>query len=399
MVKTKSLLLKNCRILDNDVLVQTDILISNGKIKKLAANQFKADKFIDLKNKIVMPGVIDSHVHFRDPGLTNKEDFLTGSKAASKGGITTIIDMPNTVPPTVSVKNLNLKRKNAKKSVVNYGFHFGVTDNNLSEITKAKNIASVKIFMDSTTGNMKVDDVKVLAKIFKKCKIVSVHAEGNKIKKAVNLINKTKNMLYLCHISSNSELAAIKKNDRIFIEVTPHHLFLTIKDCKKLGPFAKMKPNLKTKKDAEALWNAINSGFIDTVATDHAPHTKDEKIKYAPYGVPGVETMLPLLIDSVNKKKLALERLVKLCCENPAKIFKIKGKGYIKEGFDADLTVIDMDMVKQVKNDELLTKCGWSPFNGKILKGWPVMTIVNGNIIYDNGKINKIPAKEVRYYE
>ena len=184
------------------------------------------------------------------------------------------------------------------------------------------------------------------------------------------------------------------------MEVCPHHLFLTKKDINELQNFGEMKPKLKTQEDQDALWDAINKGKVDTIATDHAPHTKEEKLEpnYG-YGVPGCETMLSLLLNALNEENITLKKIIQLCCENPTKIFKIKNKGFIKEGFDADLTIIDLDLEKEVKNDELFTKCKWSPFDGWNLKGWPITTIVNGNVIFNNGKINKIKGKEITYNE
>ena len=398
-----SLIIKDCKILKNNKLISTNIFIKKNKIFNIG-RCMKADHDVDAKGKLVIPGLIDCHVHFREPGMERKEDFFTGSCAAASGGISTILDMPNTNPPTTTIKLLNEKRKLAKKSIVNYGFHFGSTNGNLKEIKKAKNIASVKVFMDISTGKLIINNDDVLKNIFKNSKIISVHAEGKMVEKAVNLIKNTKNRLYLCHITSKEEIRFLKKKkikNKVFVEVTPHHLFLTkIEEIKKKG-FVMMKPSLKAKEDQNALWKAIKEGTVDTIATDHAPHTKKEKeslIKEKiPSGVPGCETMLPLLLDAYNEKKLSLKTIVELCCENPAKIFNIRNKGKIKKGYDADLVIIDLGLKKKVNNKNLYTRCGWSPFNGWKLKGWPVTTIVNGKIIFDNGKINKIKAKEVEY--
>jgi len=398
-----SLLIKNGKVYQNGTLVKKDILIKNNKIAKITSQDLKADKIINAKNKIIIPGLIDSHVHFREPGMTHKEDFLTGSMAAAAGGITTILDMPNTIPPTTNLQRLEEKRQLAKKSVVNYGFHFGSTNDNIGEIEKAKNVASVKVYMDFTTGDLKLDDYKILKKIFASRKIVSVHGEDENILKAIELIQHSKNHLYLCHVSSKEELHYAKKQkikNKIFVETCPHYLFLTAKDVNELGSFAEMKPGLKTRQDQDALWEGIKTGKVDTIATDHAPHTKEEKMQLNyPFGIPGCETMLPLLLNAMNEKSIELRKIVQLCCENPAAIFKIKNKGHIKEGYDADLAIIDLSMKKEVKNNELLTKCKWSPFDGWKLKGWPTHTIVNGNIIFENGNINKISGKEVSYDE
>jgi len=398
-----SLLIKNGKVHQNGSLVNKNIFIKNHKIEKITSKDIRAEKTINAKNKIIIPGLIDSHVHFREPGMEHKEDFFTGSTAAAAGGITTVLDMPNTLPPTTNLQRLEEKRKLAKKSIVNYGFHFGSTEDNLAEIKKAKNIASVKVYMDYTTGDLKLDKEKVLKKIFSSNKIVTVHSENENVLKALELMQHCNNHLYLCHVSSKEELHYARKgmiNNKVFVEVCPHYLFLTAKDVNELGSFAEMKPGLKTKEDQKALWGAISKGQISTIATDHAPHTKGEKMQLNyPYGVPGCETMLPLLLNAFNEKRIELKKIVQLCSENPAKIFRIKNKGHIKEGYDADLAIIDLNLKKEVKNNKLLTKCGWSPFEGWKLRGWPVATVINGNVAFENGKINNIQAKEVVYGE
>ena len=240
-----------------------------------------------------------------------------------------------------------------------------------------------------------MEDTSVLQKAFESYKVISVHAEAENVSKALEFVSNTKNKVYLCHISSAEELKMIKSKfkHKVLVEVTPHHLFLTKEDKK--DNFLKVAPSLKTKEDQQALWDAIKSGKVNTIGSDHAPHTKEDKQEEV-YGVPGVETLLPLMLDAVNKEKLSLQKLVELCCHNPAKIFKIKNKGHLEEGYDADLVIIDMNLEKEVKNEELFTKCGWSPFNGWKLKGWPVMTIVNGKIVFEEGKINDIKAKEIQ---
>ncbi|MBI2651082.1 dihydroorotase family protein [Candidatus Woesearchaeota archaeon] len=398
-----SLLIKNGKIYQNGSLVKKNLFIEDGKIIKITNQELKADEVFNAINKVIIPGAIDSHVHFREPGLTHKEDFLTGSMAAAAGGITTVLDMPNTIPATTNLQRLDEKRKLAKKSIVNYGFHFGSTSDNTAEIEKARNVASVKVYMDYTTGDLKLDKLDVLEKIFSSNKTVAVHSETDHVLQAIELIKKSNNSLYFCHVSSKEELhhaKAGKIKNNVYVEVCPHHLFLTAADLNELQSFGEMKPKLKTKEDQKALWEGIFNGKVDTIATDHAPHTKEEKMQINyPYGVPGCETMLPLLFNLLNEKKLTLQKIVQLCCENPAKIFKIKNKGFIKEGFDADLAVIDLNLEKEIKNDELFTKCKWSPFDSWKLKGWPIASIVNGNIVFENGKINNVKAKEVLHYE
>ena len=398
-----TLLIKNGKVYQNGAIIKKNIFIKQDKITKITSQNLKADKVIDAKNHIIIPGLIDGHVHFREPGLTHKEDFLTGSMAAAAGGITTVLDMPNTIPPTTNLQRLEEKRKLAKKSIVNYGFHFGSANDNIAEIEKAKGVASVKVYMDYTTGDLKLDDYNTLKKIFSSNKTITVHGETENIIKAIELIKDSNNRIHFCHVSSKEELHHAKNKkiqNTISVEVCPHHLFLTASDLNELGNFGEMKPGLKTRDDQKALWEGIHNGKVDTIATDHAPHTKEEKMQMNyPFGVPGCETMLPLLLNALSEKKITLRKIINLCCENPAKIFKIKNKGFIKEGFDADLAIIDLNMEKEVRNNELFTKCKWSSFDGWNLKGWPVATIANGNIIFRDGKINNIAAKEVIYYE
>ena len=392
-------LVSNCRLLCNGSEVLRNILIRNGKINKITSDEIKCENIIDAAGNYVLPGIIDPHVHFREPGLTHKEDMFTGSVAAAAGGITTFLDMPNTNPPTTTIPILKEKFSLAEKAIVNYGFHFGAAVDNLSEIPKAKNkTASTKLFMNLSTGKMMIEDRDLIEDIFEASKIVAVHAEKEKVAEAVAYSKKTGTPLYLCHISLKDEIDFLKKakNKKIFVEVTPHHLFLTEKDFKKQKGFADMIPNLKTQEDQDALWKAIDDDLVDTIGTDHAPHTKEEKRKKKyPCGVPGCETDLPLMLDAVNKNKISLTKVVRLMSTNPAKIFRIKNKGAIKEGYDADLVIVDMDKKKKIVNSKLYTKCKWSPFEGKILKGWPVTTIVGGNIVFDNTGFYDIKAKGV----
>lgn len=396
-----ALLIKNCRLIKEDYDVFRNILVKDGKIVSVTKRLPKAEREIDAKNNYVLPGIVDPHVHFREPGFTYKEDFFTGSVAAAAGGITTFIDMPNTKPPTITADLLEKKKKLAEKSVVNYGFHFGAASDNIKEIAKVREkTASTKLFMNLSTGKMMIEDMKTIESIFDVSKIVSVHAEKEKVAEAVAYSKKTKTPLYLCHISLKDEIDFLRKakNKRIFVEVTPHHLFLTKEDFKKQKGFADMKPSLKSKKDQKALWDAIEEGIVDTVGTDHAPHTKKEKKKKNyPCGVTGCETALPLMLDAVNKGMISLKKVVRLMSYNPAKIFKLKNKGQIRKGYDADFVIVDMDKKKKVQNKKLFTKCGISPFNGKTIKGWPIMTIVGGNIVFDEEGFYDIKAKEVVY--
>lgn len=342
--------------------------------------------------------MIDAHVHFREPGLTQKEDFYTGSLASAKGGVTTFIDMPNTLPQTTNLKLLEEKKVLAKKSIVDYGFHFGASCEEIDEIKKAnkKNIASTKVFFNITTGKLLIKDEACLKKIFESSKIITVHAEDEEVKKAITFAKQAQKKVYLCHISQAKELEIIKKENykQAYVEVTPHHLFMTDKDKSYLNI---MKPELRTKKDVDALWKAINDGIINTIGSDHAPHLINEKKEKETYGVPGVETTLPLLLDASNNNKISLFKIQQLTSLNPAKIFGIKNKGEIKKGYDADLVIIDMNQFTEIKKEELRTKCKWNPFEGKKLKGKILTTIVRGKIVYNNEKIFSNIGKEVEF--
>ena len=397
------LLIKNCRLLINGKVFAKNILIKNGKISKITNKGPKAEKTIDAKGNFVLPGLIDCHVHFREPGLAHKEDFLTGSMAAAKGGVTTIFDMPNTLPPTTTIDALEQKRRLAAKSILNYGLIFGATMDNIPDIKKAKNIAAVKLYMDYTTGDLKVDDFEAIGDIFKASKLTIIHAEDENIKNAADILTKIKikNKIHFAHVSSQKELDYAKNNrikNQVSVEVSPHHLFMKEKDLQHLGAFAEMKPRLKTEQDQKALWSGINDGTVDMIASDHAPHLREEKEQANyPFGVPGVETTLPLLLDAFSKNMITLQTIQKLCCENPARIFRIKNKGFLQEGYDADLVIVDLGKRQAVRSEDLLTKCKWSPYEGKILKGWAATTIVNGNVVYDNGEVFDVKAKEVVY--
>ena len=390
------LVIKNGKVYYRTKFIEASVVVENGVIVDITKRDVDADEKIDAKGDIVLPGSIDPHVHFREPGFEYKEDFLTGSRAAASGGVTTVIDMPNTKPPVLTNRILKMKTTLAKKSIIDYGFHFGSSEDNAEEIRRSRNIASVKVYMNSTTGNLLVRNMDVVREILN-MRFSSFHAEGKTVEDVLKLAKSLKKKVYLCHISSESEIEIIKRfREHAFVEVTPHHLFLTGKDQNKL---IKMKPSLKTDKDRKALWNAINENIVDTVGSDHAPHTIEEKMERDIYGVPGVETRVPLMLDAVNRGFITMDKFVELLCENPAKIFRIKNKGFIEKGYDADLMIVDMKVEKRITSDMLYTKCGWSPFEGKTLKGWPVKTILRGVLVYDGGEVYDGHGKEITYCE
>ena len=407
-----------------------ELLILDDKIDKISEgfseeeikNIEKNEKLeiIDLKGKTVMPGVIDVHTHMREPGITAKEDFATGSRACAKAGVTTFYDMPNTIPTTTTLEALKDKKKLAsEKSIVNYGFHFGGSrNNNIDEIKKvleAKEANTVKIFMNVTTGEMLIEDEDILKNIFKNSKLVLVHAENEMIDKAVEYNKNYGNGLYVCHIPSKEELKKVleaKKDPElntekhpVYAEVTPHHLFLNEEirestDRNKM--LLRMKPELRTKKDNEFLWEALNNGEVDTIGTDHAPHLISEKLEKITFGMPGVETSLALMLNAYNEGKVKLEMIQKLMSENPARIMKISKRGKLEEGYYADVIAVDLDKEWTVGVDDAIeSKCGWTPYENWKLKGKNVLTIVNGKVVYQNNKFNDNleNGKEVEFYE
>ena len=422
-MQNKSLLIKNGSLVSSSGILKSDLFISNGKIAQIGHQlDIDADKTIDAENKYILPGIIDPQVHFRDPGLTHKEDLKTGSMAAAAGGITTFFEMPNTNPSTITLDKLYEKNRVAsEKSITNYSFFFGATNDNLEEIKKMDSCCGLKIFMGSSTGDLLVDDDDALDRIFKYCdKVIAVHAEDETIlkeaekrvskdsfanhpdarpveaaltatTKAVNLALKYSKKLHILHLSTAEEVEFIRKHKAsglITAETTPQHLLLHAPNIyNEIGSFAQMNPPIREKYHQKELWAGLRDGTIDCIATDHAPHTLEEKsLPYgeAPSGMPGVQTSLTLILNEVSNERVNLEDVVKWMSENPAKLYKVKNKGFLKEGYDADITIVDMEKEQMILNENMYSKCGWTAFHNKTTKGWPITTIVNGNIIYYN---------------
>ena len=421
---------KNNIILKNGIDVfgnKIEILINNDIIEKISENidenKFQNSenlKIIDVGKKLIMPGIIDVHTHMREPGVTYKEDFETGSHACAKAGVTTFYDMPNTIPTTTTLENLMEKKKLAsEKSIVNFGLHFGGSKNdNIEEIKKVlknREVNTVKIFMNVSTGEMLIEDDEILAKVFENSKLVLVHAENEMIDKAIELNKNYGSGLYVCHIPSAEEMKKVidaKKNSKVntkehpvYAEVTPHHLFLNTEireSTERNKMLLRMKPELREKSDNEFLWEAINRGEVDTIGTDHAPHLISEKLEKITFGMPGVETSLALMINAYNEGKISLEMIQKLMCENPAKIMKIEKRGKLQEGYFADIIIVDPKKEWIVGVDNTIeSKCGWTPYENWKLKGKNTMTIINGKIVYQNRKINENikSGKEVKFYD
>ena len=405
------MLVKNCKlVVENNQEIIRDILIEDGVITKIDENiQAEGHEIVDAQSNYVLPGIIDVHTHMRDPGLTHKEDFTSGSKACARGGVTTFIDMPNTIPVTVTEKALmDKKDMMVGRSYVDYGFHFGGSKkDNSEEIKKVLDkVASTKIFLNMSTGDMLIENEKVVENIFRESKIISVHAEEGMVEKAIEFCKKYDKELYLCHLSKASEIELLREAKaegvKVFGEVTPHHLFLNVDDVnatERSKMLLRMKPELKEKSDNEALWKALADGTLDSIGTDHAPHLIEEKLAKLTYGVPSVENSLEMMLNGVKENKITFERLIEVMCKNPAKIFKIKNKGDIAVGYDGDLVIVDTNDNSPIKDDKVITKANWTPFENCNRGGRVLTTILRGEIVYNKGNFNGIHGREVKYYE
>ena len=426
-----SLLIKNGTVVSSAGRVQADVFIQNGRILRIAPNlSDKAERVIDAAGLFVIPGALDPHVHFREPGHTHKEDLHTGSMACAAGGVTSFFDMPNNSPSITTPELMAEKKKvAASKCVVNYNFFIGATPTNAHEMDTIKNICGIKVFMGCSTGGLLVDKEEDLEKLFSTgSHIIAVHAEDNHIlhenekrfssgtiqfedhskirdaraaltatQRSVRLALKYKRRLHIMHVTSAEEiefLRAYKDNPLISAEVCVQHLMLSSPDIyKKLGGFAKMNPPIRDAHHAPVLWQGLKDGVLKWVATDHAPHTKEEKsVKVygdCPSGMPGVETSMALMLDQVNRGSITLEQVVLWMCENPVKHYSVVNKGKVAEGYDADVALVDLNKKKVVRGAEMFTKVKWSPYEGMELQGWPVMTLVGGQVVFENGIVNE----------
>jgi dihydroorotase len=417
--------LKNCRIWHKNKILNAGLAIDEEKIIKISKdiNLPEASEEINCKGNIVLPGLIDVHVHFREPGLTWKEDWLTGSRAAAKGGITYVMDMPNTIPPTTTTERIAEKKKLAEKSIVNFDVYAGICDENLNSIQElSKHVKAFKFFMAQSFGELVLSEDSFeqgFEMVSRTGKILCVHAEDRKIierltrkyrkrndalafalsrpeiseisaiKEAIKLAKKTKVKLHFCHVTIEGATQLIRKAKKeldLTCETCPHYLFMSIEDFKEKGTLAKMSPPLRSKRDQVSLWKGILNGTIDIIASDHAPHTLEEKeqeIWDAPSGVPGVETTLQLMLNAVNKRMITLEKLIELMHDNPVKRFGLGNYGEIEINNRANLTVIDLKKEWKISRENLLTKCEWSPYEGWEGKGTSIFTLINGQVVYE----------------
>jgi dihydroorotase len=427
------LVIKGALVVNEGKVSALDVLIRNGRIEKVAKNiATKEAKEIDADGLHLLPGVIDDQVHFREPGLTHKATIKTESKAAVAGGVTSFMEMPNTKPPTVTQKLLEEKYAMASRSsAANYSFYMGASNDNLKEVLKTnpKKVCGVKVFMGSSTGNMLVDDDQALTEIFKKCHMLiavhcedegtikaneeaarlrfgenvpmAMHPEIRSVKacllssaKAVALAEKHKTRLHILHISTANELELFTnriplEQKRITAEACVHHLWFDSKDYGQLGTRIKCNPAIKTSEHRQALLQAVNDDRIDVLATDHAPHTRAEKQSNyfeAPSGVPLIQHSLLMMLDFHHKGLIKLEKVVEKMCHAPAICFKVKERGFIREGYWADMVLVDLSKGTTVTKDSILYKCAWSPFEGQKFSASVRMTLVNGEVGFDSGK-------------
>ncbi|OQW50754.1 MAG: dihydroorotase [Proteobacteria bacterium SG_bin7] len=439
VIKSGKCLIKNKSINDNFFQSKNlDIGIVHNKIEKIGdipASQAK--QIIDAKNLFVLPGVIDSQVHFREPGLEHKEDLFSGTKAAALGGVTTVFEMPNTKPPTVSVEEFKKKLDLTRDRIwINCGFYVGATIENIDELAKLETLpgcVGVKMFMGLSTGTLLVREESDVEKVIKAGKRrMAIHAEDDArleerkkllggsstvhlhpewrdaesaliaTRRAVTLAKKHNRPIHILHVTSKDEmqfLADHKKSGLISLECTPQHLTLFAPDCyDSLNTYAQMNPPIRSREHFLGLWKAMENGVVDVIGSDHAPHSHEEKQKKypnSPSGMTGVQTLLPIMLDHVNQNRLSLEQLVPLISYNPARLFGLQNKGLICEGFDADLTLIDLKAERVITNEWIASKCGWTPFHGRKVKGWPICTIVNGSIVMKDDQILGTPIGKI----
>ncbi len=387
----------------------------------------------------MLPGVIDSHVHFREPGGEDREDLESGSRAAVLGGVTAVFEMPNTDPPTITVDTLADKVRRARdRMFCDFAFYPGATTENigeLAELERMEGAAGIKVFMGSSTGNLLVDDPALLRRLLQTIRRraafhcedearlnarkglqragdPSSHSEWRDAEAAVlairllvGLARETGRCVHVLHVSTAGEMALLAENrDLASVEVTPHHLNLVAPGAYvRLGALAQMNPPLREAAECEAVWDALAQGIVDTIGSDHAPHllaAKAAAYPASPSGMPGVQTLVPLLLDAVNSGKLSLQRVVDLTSRGPARIFGIAGKGRIAAGYDADLTLVDMSAKHVIRNDWIASRCGWTPYDGWPVTGWPAATIVRGQVVMRDGEIASAAAgRPVRFWD
>ncbi|MEK2690460.1 dihydroorotase [Bdellovibrio sp. GT3] len=407
---------------------QADIGITNGRITKIREKIFDtAPCIIDATGLHVLPGVIDSQVHFREPGLTHKEDLETGTKAAVLGGVTSIFEMPNTNPATTTVQHFHDKLNLAKnRAHANYAFFVGAGHDNVNILQNLEilpHCSGIKIFMGSSTGTLLVEDDETLENILNQGhRRVIVHSEDemrlrerrhiavdmadvhyhpvwrdvetavSSTNRLLKLARKTGRKIHVLHVSTAEEMDILQNSkDIATVEVLPQHLTLYAPDCyDRLGTYAQQNPPIREKRHMDRLWKALQDGTVDVIGSDHAPHTREEKDRpypASPSGVPGVQTLVPIMLNHVNEGRLSLQKFVELVTENPCRVFNVKNKGRLREGFDADVTIVDMKKQMTIDNSMIASRCGWTPFHGMQVTGWVTHTVVSGKLAMAHGEI------------
>ena len=398
------------------------VLIDGTQIADIdPAIQVTADEVIDATGLHLLPGLVDDQVHFREPGLTHKEDLHHASRACAKGGVTTFLEMPNTIPNAIDQQELEAKlARAAEVSLVNYGFYIGATPDNLDSLKQATRTPGIKIFIGSSTGSLLVDNQDDLEAIFAETTLpITAHCEDESTiqanwqqyakttdvadhsrirdhqaamvatKRALDLAFRHQHRFHVLHVSTGAETGLLRDHrDLITAEACPHHLFFNVGDYERLGTLIQMNPSIKNAEDNDQLWNALQEGDIQVIATDHAPHTWEEKQQpypKSPSGLPAVENSLALMLNQVNQGRCTLEQVVHWMCDAPARVWDIVNKGRIEVGYDADLVLVDLGKTAEIRNEEQQTKCGWSPWHGESLTGWPVRTWVRGHLAYSEG--------------
>ena len=407
---------------------QADLAIRDGRIEKIrdSINE-PAKKVINAKGLHVLPGIIDSQVHFREPGLTHKEDLETGTKAAVLGGVTTIFEMPNTNPPTTTVEAFKDKLERAhNRAHANYAFFVGGSHDNVMDLGNLEMLphcSGIKIFMGSSTGNLLVEDDATLERILKQGhRRVIIHSEDemrlrerrhiavdqadvhyhpvwrdvetavSSTMRLLRIARQVGRKVHVLHVSTGEEMDILKSaKDIATVEVLPQHLTLYAPDCyDRLGNYAQQNPPIREKRHLERIWKALQDGTVDVIGSDHAPHTREEKDRpypASPSGVPGVQTLVPIMLNHVHEGRLSLHKFVELVTENPCRVFGVKNKGRLRQGFDADITIVDLKKQNTIDNSWIASRCGWTPFHGMSVTGWPTHTIVAGKLVMESDQV------------
>ena len=418
-------LIKNAHVVLPTGIEAVAVLIEDDRIAAVdAAIHAQADETVDASGLHLLPGVIDDQVHFREPGLTHKEDLEHASRACAKGGVTTFLEMPNTKPAATTQALVDAKYElAAKKSLVNYGFYIGATPDNIADLKTASNIPGIKIFIGSSTGDLLVDDQVALERIFAETTLpITAHCEDestvrantqrlagttdvadhSRIRdheaaliathRAFDLAKRHQHRFHLLHVTTGAETELLTDHQGVITaEVCLPHLMFDAEDYARLGTLIQANPAVKQRQDREQLWRALGENRLQVIATDHAPHTLDEKQQAypgSPSGMPSVENSLALMLNAVHQGRLSLQRVVEAMCDAPARVWDIVGKGRIAEGYDADLVLVALDRTQRVDNEQQQTKCGWSPWHGCELTGWPVRTWVMGHQVFGEGQFD-----------